>query len=648
VAKPKLGEKNKTSYIITYKDNDPSQIQDIAIGVVVPKMTPNAMDYLKNVKDFNATVNQGVKEQIKLCRKLYTFDEILGTAIDVFTEMLVTDYFIENVKNQACFRLLEYFFEEVNTSNPNTFPGAKKLARQIAHQYFVDGNVFLYETWSTVSNKSYKFRSRNLPTQITCLNSLLIEMPEEFCDFGKKPIYFKINENVIALLKKKNRTKEEEEYLSLVPKTIRDAAKRPDWNGFIRLSEQYTTHMKRKGQDFEVWGTPYLTRAFKASAAKERLRILDNATTEGLVNYITLFKIGDPDNKATLSQPRINAFAAMLRNPAASNTLVWTYDVSVDTVGPKDAVLSFTDRYKQVNYDILSALGIPEMLFTGQGSQAGVQTSVTALVKRLEKAQEDISKYFEIILRKICIQNGFENEMPKVRWSKLQAGNDMLIKNLILQLYDRGLLPVRTALYELGYDYTVQREHRQKENSIKDEEIFTRRDVPFSPQGKDAKAPSKFKKEVGRPTKETKDEKVEKADSFESATQDLLYGRIDDLTNRVNDKIKAKNDIESIIVEIGFAFIKLDRDVDSVIAAIVKTAKEYGSVDNKIDIEGLELRTELEDKSRIIRDNIILVANEISEEGQNLNEIILLIQKSKEEIEDINQSLIKFGNSFSL
>lgn len=578
-AKKSQAEAKPSAYVVHYSTMDqPPAV--MAIGTVIPKMTPNAMDYLDDVRDFNTKRNQTVKDQIELCRKLYTYDGILATAIDILTEFPTTKFYLENVKDKQCEKILNYFIEEVNKDNPNTLKGLNHVSRQLAHGFFVDGNTFPYETWATVTDPyNKKIKNRKMPVKITMLNPLSLTIPKEFVEFGYKRIFMKVSDDLIDIIRKKHPTQLEQELISFIPPSILEQARQQEnWDGMVMLENEYVTHIKRKGQDYEVWGVPYLARVFSVAASKQRLRTLDDATTTGLVNFITIFKIGDPANPKTWSQARLTAFANMLRNPAASNTMVWSYDIDYITVGPKGDVLSFNDKYKQVNYDMLAALGIPEILFTGQGSQAGVWTAVLSMLERLEKFREDIKIYYEDLLRKICIANGFEREFPRIRWARMRLRDERAAKNIVMALHDRGILPFRTTLNELDYDYEVLRTLREEENERGDDKVFTRRDnMPFSGDSEkpDVKEPNTTTEE-GRPPGNK--------DVFVKSVEQLVLKRADNALKSISSKYENEEHVDKVELSnaLAYASIQIDHDISNAINAV----GEHGEfISNDVDYE---------------------------------------------------------------
>jgi hypothetical protein len=260
-----------------------------------------------------------------------------------------------------------------------------------------------------------------------------------------------------------------------------------------RLNPTFIKHIKRKGRDYSAWGIPYLSRSFSAVASLRRLRRLDDATTEGLVNLVTIYKIGDKDFPA--SGPRMQAFRNLLSQPTPTKTLVWPHDVSVEQVGPDGKVLAFEKKYVEPRQEILRALGVPAVLIDPSIAKgADPWVAIISLSERLQKHRNEIAVWLEDLYHQIAENNGFPDIYPKVKWERMNLSNDMAIKNLIMQFYDRGLIDSKTALEESDYDYDSVLTRKKKQKKTKEDEFFVPPQLPFG-------GPNEKPGEKGRPTK---------------------------------------------------------------------------------------------------------------------------------------------------
>jgi hypothetical protein len=368
--------------------------------------------------------------------------------------------------------------------NYNMLRGIKELSKEIALDWFISGNSFPYAVWKDVKEAKMRLRRNyvSLPMDVFLVNPLTLKIPDEPINFGMKEIYLDLNyseDDIIKLNRiSSENTKKLQDYYKKI-NVLTNKSKSSD--GYLLLDNKYISHIKRKSRGYQPWGIPYLTRAFGAFASKKRIKALDDSTTEGLINMVTIFKIGDKDNPKTWNPARIRAFAALLKSATASNYLVWSYDVATEQVGPKGEILGFEDKYKQVNSDIKEALGIPASLVVGSSdSEKTVWITILALIERLQDLRDKLVVYYEDKAREIMIENGFEEEYPRYVWSNTKLRNEEKIKDLVMKLYDRGLLSVKTSIQEAGYDFETEKEYRDDEIKEKLSEIFTVRQLPFS------------------------------------------------------------------------------------------------------------------------------------------------------------------------
>ena len=218
-----------------------------------------------------------------------------------------------------------------------------------------------------------------------------------------------------------------------------------------------------------------MTRCFSAASILERLRELDESITSGLINLVTIFKVGTKEYPA--SPARLQKFASLLRNPKATTTLVWAHDIEMLQVGPDGKVLAFKDKYKDAKEDLLVALGIPPVLMSNpQSGDAWV--SILALVERLSDWRKVVSLWLEGVCNKIAEYNGYEDIKVTVKWERMNLTNETEVKNLILAFYDRGLLSAHTSLKEANYDY--EHEIKNKTDEEKDADKLMPPNLPFS------------------------------------------------------------------------------------------------------------------------------------------------------------------------
>jgi len=511
---------------------------DISYGVAIPRNTPNPTQYLTSLKEYeNSSGN--IYEQFKVCKALYIHEGIVGTVLDMLIDLSIPKVKVRNIKNPKLEKAIEYWKKHVNMNNSNITNGVEFVVRNFLKDYYLCGNVFPYTKWKKTYIPSIK-NSYKLPMSMVTIDPSVIEIPPESVAFGDKEIYLNMDRIFGPMTTRNQRSG----FLSKYPLKIRRQAK--DGNR-IPLDPKEVTHLKRKGSSYAPWGVPYLTRVFNSIASKRKLRHLDDSTIDGLINSITIFKVGDKDVPATYAPSRLRAFASLIKNPNPSLTLVWSWDVEILSVSPKGEVLDMTDRYKSVDMDTLYALGMPVSLLTGEGARAGdVWASIIFFVERLAEANSEIEVFFTQKIEEICVENGFDSEHDIVVNAVRPKVNKDFVRNVVLALYDRGLLDPSMTLDEAGYDIVEVMQRREEEDKKKYHEAIQIPSLPFStPKG------------VPAPTDKTpkdnqkKDTKTVEVDQTPTKIAPKVEGNLKDRIEVLVERILAKsNDLDTFKSEL--------------------------------------------------------------------------------------------------
>lgn len=517
-------------------------VNNMSFGVAMPKNHPTPSKYLKSLKMYNDS-EQDIYEQMKLARKLYEHEGIVGTVLDMYIDLSCADFKVKGIRSEKARKLIDFWRKNVNKGNNNVDRGAIHVVRGFAQEFYLNGNVFAYTRWgqTRIPKSSTKYR---LPMTMVSIDPVIIEIPEESVQFGNKVMQI----NLDRVWGKRMVSKDERRALiESLPTKIRNRAKE---DKLIPLQPNEVYHIRRKGAMYAGWGIPYLTRAISSIASKRKLRQLDDNTIDGLINSVTIFKIGDPKYPETWKPSRLRAFSNLLSGPTDSLYLVWSWDIDVAHVSPDGDLLDMANRYADVNRDILYALGIPLSLLTGQGEKAGdVWASIVFILERLKEFKDKMKSYFEFIIESILVENGFKDEMPVVEFIKPKL-NSADISNVVFGLYDRGLLSKETAGEETGYDTYEEWERRKFEKESGMEDDMPRPDIPFA-ANPDSPDDEEDEKTPPKPNPQT-DEDSGAPDS--NKEKDTKITKVNDTTKKPSPRMEGTaHDRMKILLDTVFA-----------------------------------------------------------------------------------------------
>ncbi len=495
--------------------------EQLSTGIAVNTYDKTSLDYLKDLKEFS-TQTDDIKKQIELSNKLYKIDGTVSTALDVLIDFTISEYAFKTEEKYE--DLFTFYGKSINKEVKTSDTGLRPLLQELAFEWFLSGNAFPYSTWkkTTFENTEYF-----LPTEIQLLNPKDIYIPELLFS-QRKPVY--VYRPFFS--SDKSRTLREQQVLMESDSLNKIKVQLKDKKDEI-LANDRIYHLKRRARSYDVWGIPYLVKTFNVIASKMKLRALDNSTTEGMIHYLTIFKIGSDDVNSpyhVVPASRLNALAGLIRYPQASTTMVWAHDIDVITSGPDGEILNFENKYDEVNAELVKALGVPQILLDGKGTATASWVAILSLVERLERVRESLKEYIDYLFSQIVDRNKLKSE-AEFTWFPINLRDEKMVKTLLMSFYDKGLLPIKTTLKEGGYDpKAIIEEMRIEKEDEEFEDLFKRRDIPFSPAPEDVK-PEKEPEDTGRPK-----EKIEASDSKYEENLFIIY-------NEFRNKLKKKPEI---------------------------------------------------------------------------------------------------------
>lgn len=630
----------KTGDIVDVPENLKYSPDALSIGVVVPMKNRTSVDYLQNSRDYKID-NYGtdnVKRIFNLCKIMYLTEGIIGTAIDLFVDYSLTEIEIDNLANDSKEKtVLEWWIRELNKDNDNMHKGINGLVSEMMLDYWTYGNIFSYKKTtnvlsSEIDSKKMRGKSISMPLDIYLLDPMFIEIPNYITIAGGgKQIYLKLEEDFIVQLNN-DKSLQEKILKGFTPAERALIIK----NKQLPLDMTRLKHIKRKSRGYDEWGVPYLTRCFNAIARKKKIQALDEATIDGLINQVTIFKIGlgpkeDPQ-RTTWDPRRLQGLSSLLSQPNPSNWIVWTNDISTETVSPNENILGLDKKYIQVDKEILKSLGIPTVLLSGEGSTAdnteNVWVAISSLLEKIESARSQIKTYIEDLMMEILKDNDLDTtNKPILRWRKPNLRNEKEFTDFVLALYDRGVLPIETLVKEAGQKWSEILRGRLAESKDKIDgktydEIFMRRDLPFGtptdpnaqkpgnnkaqPQGKNpTNKPSTQKK----PTKVAKPTTVKKSKgSFDG--EDEVRSFIEDQNRQFIDTYE--NDNSNIDIKLATSFHFLTGMIKTLSAqneSYVSIANDFTSIRKEYfslfcASDSIEI-ADLKEKSAVLSQKII-------------------------------------------
>jgi hypothetical protein len=362
------------------------------------------------------------------------------------------------------------------------------IANEFARHFLIDGNVvvkritgklnkpvenqWLDKVTSSVDIKVYKenddVESREIPMRYSFLNLCALDwVGGELAKMaGQKILSFNLSQTLINKIK--NPTEDfDKKIVDSLPQDIREKiASDSSGKMFLDMSKIYVAHNKKDSWD--DWAPPFLVSVLSDINFREKLRQAEISALDGVINVIRLWKIGDhkegilPDDAAV--EKLINILEANTGGGAMD--IVWDSMISMEPFYPPVDKILGSEKYVQVNRDILIGLGVPEVLIGGDGANfSNSSIQLKTLIEKLQSVRKKLSEWLDEELRLICKAMDFPS-LPKVKFSKLELQDENVNKKLIIGLLDRGIISAEAVLEAYGEDFFIEIEKIKQQGPI--------------------------------------------------------------------------------------------------------------------------------------------------------------------------------------
>lgn len=418
-----------------------------------------------------------IKDRIASCREAYENVGIIGNIID-----LMTDFGIEGIEIYHESKSIEKFFKQWANKVK-----LREVSEQILKSIYRDGNVPILSFTGKIQNSEIEkfkrsFGSKSINTLFddnSNVSSKIIPYKFKVLDamnlhrtgnsiLGNQSWAYQYDTNECkGLLKNKD---------DASVKKIKDSMTDKEWNaltkdGLVELNPEKFTMLFYKKDGYRCWANPMLWRVMEDIKFKKMIRDMDISVAEGVTNALTIVKLGDTANGFTPTKNKYNKMVSMLKNPSKSKTIVWDDLIDVKTEYPPVKDFFSAEKYKQVDDDIRSGLGIAEVLVNGGGGNYSDSfLSVKTLLERLETGRQILLDFLreqiEIVTRNMGFRKG-----PHIRLTNMSLTDEQSQKKFMLDLFDRNALSYETLVSRFGENLNIELSRMKEEEQIRRDNV---------------------------------------------------------------------------------------------------------------------------------------------------------------------------------
>lgn len=419
-----------------------------------------------------------VKTKIASCREAYENAGIVTNAID-----LMVDFALEGIslihENKAIQRFYNKWAMRVNLP---------QILEQIIKSYFIDSNVPVLSFRGRITaSEVRKFRSSVSSNRATAQKFFIDPnatrkrvIPYKYAVLDVLRLHVEGADLLGNLMyeydlepEDKRRIKDPSTRTATDIEKLKSAIGDRDFGHLVQTGRLHIDpsrisilHYKRDG--FRRWATPYLWRVIDDLKFKKLLRDMDISVAESVINTLTIIKLGNTPEGFPATPAMFQKFASLLKTKTKSPNLIWNDLVSIEAEYPPVDKILGEAKYEQVNKEIRSALGIPEVILSGagKGNFANSFLAVKTLVERLEGARQ-------IVLRWLEEQVGFVAEAmdfrkpPIVKMDHIDLSDEVEQKRLLIDMVDRGMVSYQTCIESFGENFEIEVQRMKSEDQFR-------------------------------------------------------------------------------------------------------------------------------------------------------------------------------------
>lgn len=310
------------------------------------------------------------------------------------------------------------------------------------------------------------------PKTIIINNTIVTDKPSFYLEIPSELIYFIMNNGVYPD-GKEDRTLYEQLLIYY-----------PDFVASILRGEKVyklenVFYIRRRVLSDSPYPLPYLYPAIEPMKHKRNLRRMDYALSSRVIGAIQLIKLGSDQFPVTEDQEYL--FEDI------KNQMSWRYTrgrdierifqlygnhtLNIEWVMPDISALINDSKYKDINQDIIFALGFPRILITGETEKSNTsdaQFASMSPVKTMDNFRRKIEVILQDIVNTIAKYNKFKST-PQIYFRPLQLVEFKTFVEAVIRMYELHNISRSTLDELLGFSWEDEVENIKLEQDIMSE-----------------------------------------------------------------------------------------------------------------------------------------------------------------------------------
>lgn len=249
------------------------------------------------------------------------------------------------------------------------------------------------------------------------------------------------------------------------------------------------------------YSMPMLSRGFRDLTSRIVHEDAVRAVTEGYKYQLIVFKLGDADHPP--SPKELGALRSVLTgiNGERTGTLVWRNPLEVEIIVPEGLdKLMGNDYLGYLTKSFFRKMGITSQVLSGEtpgtlgsvaaGGRSTSSIDVTIYIERSRYQADQVTRWIEYLVKKWGSANSRAKKAlskTRIRFAPTQFEMETRIKEVMLPMYESGVLSARTLYGSAGLTYEAEIANKTEEKKARDGGLLdppaTYKQISVTPEG---------------------------------------------------------------------------------------------------------------------------------------------------------------------
>ena len=239
----------------------------------------------------------------------------------------------------------------------------------------------------------------------------------------------------------------------------------------IDLPLEQLIHRKWNAPQFSMRGNSMVIPAFESIELLRDYRRAQRAIAKRWTTPLRFILVGGKygDKVIMPTQKMISTIRDQINKMDMKSGLVVPFYVRAETYGTEGQVLNTEDKVKEVKEDIIVALGVAKSLVTGDGPNfATASIAFQKMVIMLKEIKQVAREILDWVFNDWREMKGYTEKKIQYIFSDVDLTNEIEIKKLLIELYDRNLISKNTIQTKMELSPDVEKSNRSKEGTLVD------------------------------------------------------------------------------------------------------------------------------------------------------------------------------------